>query len=1271
MRYLVLILITILIIPPCFAEVINVPDDFETIQGAINESEDGDTVLVDEGVYRENLNFWGIQILLASRFIFEEDTNLIEETVIDGNREGSVITMTNGEPEGTEIIGLTIRNGAGTRVDIDDEEWYFCGAGVFAIDASPTFRSCVITNNRIDDERSRASGVYIDGGSARFINCLTADNSPGGLSAKNASVELTGCRFIYDSAGINGGEDREIIVRNCLFSGNGLGLRSSDITVEDCVFRENDSGLSLGSTTGDVTGCSFIEIDGNALSLSNTTGDVIGCSFFQNNERALSGGDPDNTIEDCLFEDNTAWVGGVYNIDRVEGPLFKNCIFRNNQAAMGGVFRVAHRAILRVENCLFTGNSASEFGGVFTGRDGGRIDFINCTMYGNRAENEGGAIAAYGGMSPHLTNCILYDNGEHPIRLLGGAGWAHLFVEYSLIENGRDGIQIDDRGEVDWLEGNIDEDPLFVDPDEGDFHLTEDSPCIDTGDPDSPEDPDGTRADMGVFYFPQRDPDEDGVLNVPDEYATIQGAIHIALEGDTVLVAPGEYVENINFNGKAILVLGNSDDPSEVVIDGNAEGCVVTFDDAEERESELAGFTIRNGSSNNGGGIYCHDRTDVVLSDLVIEGNAAERFGGGIFGSRNSNITMTRCEVHENHSDFYGGGLSFEGDEITIEDCSFTHNTAQGDAAAMRLVGNSVSMSRVLVANNECGGYANVKITSIGAQLDRLTIIDNIAREGDAMGGILFRGDLSNSIVRGNSHGQVFLFGDERVSISYCDIENGEEGILDHDVEYDFENNIDEDPLFVDPDEGDFYLTADSPCIDTGDPDSPEDPDGTRADMGAFYFPQRDPDEDGILHVPDEYETIQEAIDTAEDGDSVLVAPGEYVENINFEGKAIVVIGNPDNPSEVIIDGDSSGTVVTFENEESLETVLIGFTIINGSAEFGGGIKISGASPQVKNCIIIENTAVNSGGGLRCSRNSSAKFVNLMINSNHAGNGGAGMDIAGSSPNLINCTFDSNTSGNFGAGLSNDLASPRIINSVFINNTAEGVGGGISNYTHSYPKIINCTFSRNSGSDGGGMWNGMSFPLVLNSIFWENSPDEIFRDSTVVNYSDIQGGWEGEGNINSDPFFVDAENGDFQLSENSPCIDAGIVFFVWEEDTLLNLSEDEYHSFAPDMGAYESEYENQVIEDADCNPEKYLLFPAYPNPFNSSLQIRYNLPKETNVEFILYNIAGRSVFSENTGLKTPGLHSFDLHAGNLPSGLYILQMNTDASCLTRKISLLK
>ncbi len=93
-----------------------------------------------------------------------------------------------------------------------------------------------------------------------------------------------------------------------------------------------------------------------------------------------------------------------------------------------------------------------------------------------------------------------------------------------------------------------------------------------------------------------------------------------------------------------------------------------------------------------------------------------------------------------------------------------------------------------------------------------------------------------------------------------------------------------------------------------------------------------------IINVPDDFETIQAAINESEDSDTVLVQPGEYIENINFEGKDIVVMGNPDDPSEVVIDGDENGSVVTFENEESHEAVLTGFTIKNGVAETGGGI---------------------------------------------------------------------------------------------------------------------------------------------------------------------------------------------------------------------------------------------------------------------------------------------------------------------------------------------
>jgi len=259
--------------------------------------------------------------------------------------------------------------------------------------------------------------------------------------------------------------------------------------------------IANGKPTGDY---------GGGMALGGDSRKIISfCKFINDSAMvggALSGGVEGDIIEHCLFEDNIAWVGAAYNREGdSEGPLFRYCIFRNNHADMGGAIRVAHFATLTVENCLFTGNTAIQYGGVFTGRDGASIDFINCTMVGNTAGDDGGVIAAYGGMSPHLTNCILYNNGEHPIWLFERSGWAHLYASYSLIEGGREAVLVTGRSEIDWLEGNLDENPLFVDADNHDYHIQEDSPCIDTGDPEASLDPDGTRADMGAFYFHQRD----------------------------------------------------------------------------------------------------------------------------------------------------------------------------------------------------------------------------------------------------------------------------------------------------------------------------------------------------------------------------------------------------------------------------------------------------------------------------------------------------------------------------------------------------------------------------------------------------------------------------------------------------------------------------------------------------------------------------------------------------------------------------------------------
>ncbi|MHC4351248.1 MAG: C25 family cysteine peptidase [Planctomycetota bacterium] len=265
-------------------------------------------------------------------------------------------------------------------------------------------------------------------------------------------------------------------------------------------------------------------------------------------------------------------------------------------------------------------------------------------------------------------------------------------------------------------------------------------------------------------------------------------------------------------------------------------------------------------------------------------------------------------------------------------------------------------------------------------------------------------------------------------------------------------------------------------------------------------------------------------------GDIINVSPGVYYENVVLDANHTGLTLSGAGQDTCVIDGGANGSCIWLQDVAS--GVIRGFTIRNGVADAGGGIFCGNSSPTIKACMLANNLALDKGGGLYSSRYSSPQALQCRFIDNSARHGGAVYNRY-CEMGLANCIFTGN-SADHGAALFNGESTVTIRNCTFSQNVARGTGGGIANFWDSATRVSNC-------------------------ILWGDKGAEIHLadGSVTVTYSDVQGGWPGEGNIDADPLFADPDNDDYHLKsqagrwerENhlrwvednvtSPCIDAG------------------------------------------------------------------------------------------------------------------------------------
>ncbi|KPA15065.1 RCC1 repeat-containing protein [Candidatus Magnetomorum sp. HK-1] len=623
--------------------------------------------------------------------------------------------------------------------------------------------------------------------------------------------------------------------------------------------------------------------------------------------------------------------------------------------------------------------------------------------------------------------------------------------------------------------------------------------------------------------------------------------------------------------GGLYLTNGASPQLSNCAINVNiaSNGAGVFIDNSNIHFSQT---TIKfNKAAQNGGGIFLN-ASSPDIDQIIIQGNHAAR-GAGIYIAQNSLPQITRSQLSENSAsesgggaciiqqselnivnslifgnsaNFNGGGFYVNDSELKIHSSSLVHQYASfgrsvfADTAKLTICNSilwnngeeiedydsliAVYHSDIQLNDGIFPGEGNINedpnfrdplsdfgLNSTSPCIDAGTFID--APATDLSGKIRPSGDTPDigAYEWNNQKPTAYFYAINAtvyagIAVKFIDQSYSYDGIQAWQWDFgDGETSSDENPSHTYNHSGYYSVTLE--VISAG---------GTSETLRTDYIHVFESVKTFYVNASggqNRYTSIQSAIDLSNVGDTIIVEPGTYYESIDFEGKGIT-IKSSHGTEQTTIDANNLDSVVKCINGENSGAILKGFSLTNGSANYGGGIYINGASsPTIIDCIIFNNHAQKEGGGIAaayssmpmiidceikqntarngagiaCLNSSSASLRNTRITENQALKNGGGMYVYYKSlPEINVCEISNNIALSLGGGVYGFGAAPKLIASQVHHNMAEN-GGGIMLHDALSPLIEKTMIRENTATTGGALYLlNTSSPEILNSVIVDN-----------------------------------------------------------------------------------------------------------------------------------------------------------------------------------------